>query len=103
MNGVAGNFILDTGATFVSITSQFARKANVATEPGNQVIMKTVGGKAIAEIGYANSVSVGKAEALGVVTAVHRDDSNPFGNTCRRFTWNELSFEVQHKTVPNGD
>ena len=80
VNGVAGNLILDTGATFVSITSQFAFKAKVATEPGNQVIMKTVGGKALAEIGYANSVSVGKAEALGVVTAVHRDDSNPFGN-----------------------
>jgi tetratricopeptide (TPR) repeat protein len=80
VNGVAGNLILDTGATFVSITSQFARKAKVATEPGNQVIMKTVGGKALAEIGYAKSVSVGKAEALGVVTAVHRDDSNPFGN-----------------------
>jgi hypothetical protein len=80
VNGVAGNLIFDTGATFVSITSQFARKAKVATEPGNQVIMKTVGGKALAEIGYANSVSVGKAEALGVVTAVHRDDSNPFEN-----------------------
>jgi tetratricopeptide (TPR) repeat protein len=80
VNGVAGNLILDTGATFVSITSQFARKAKVATEPGKQVILKTVGGKALAEIGYANSVSVGKAEALGVVTAVLRDDSNPFGN-----------------------
>ena len=80
VNGVAGNLILDTGATFVSITSQFARKANVAAEPANQVIMKTVGGKALAEIGYANSVSVGKAEAKGVITAVHRDDSNPFGN-----------------------
>jgi clan AA aspartic protease (TIGR02281 family) len=79
VNGVAGSLILDTGATFVSITSQFARKASVATEPANQVIMKTVGGKVIAEIGYADSVSVGKAEALGVVTAVHRDDSNPFG------------------------
>ena len=80
VNGVAGNLILDTGATFVSITSQFAFKAKVATESGNQVIMKTVGGKELAEIGYANSVSVGKAEALGVVTAVHRDDSNPFEN-----------------------
>jgi aspartyl protease family protein len=81
VNGVAGNLILDTGATFVSITSQFALKAKVATEPGkNQVIMKTVGGKALDEIGYANSVSVGKAEAKGVVIAVHRDDSNPFGN-----------------------
>jgi tetratricopeptide (TPR) repeat protein len=80
VNNVAGTMILDTGASFVSITSQFAFKARVATEPGNQVIMKTVGGKALAGIGYANSVSVGKAEASGVVTAVFRDDSNPFGS-----------------------
>jgi aspartyl protease family protein len=42
--------------------------------------MKTVGGRTLADIGYANSVSVGKAEALGVVVAVHRNDDNPFGN-----------------------
>jgi tetratricopeptide (TPR) repeat protein len=65
VNGVAGNLILDTGATFVSITSQFAFKAKVATEPRNQVIMKTVGGKALAEIGYANSVSVGEGSGIG--------------------------------------
>ena len=41
--------------------------------------MKTPGGKVLAEIGYANSVSVGKAGASGVVTAVLRDDSDPFG------------------------
>jgi aspartyl protease family protein len=33
---------------------------------------------AVAEIGYANSIRVGKAEALGVTVAVHR--GNPFGN-----------------------
>jgi len=36
-------------------------------------------------IGYANSISVGKAVAFGVATAVMRDDGDPFG---------ELSFEV---------
>jgi hypothetical protein len=41
-------------------------------EPGNQVIMKTVGGKALADVGYANSIGVGKAEAL---RAVLSDDS----------------------------
>jgi aspartyl protease family protein len=80
VNGVAGNLILDTGATLVSITSQFASKARVSTEPGNQLTMKTVGGRALAEIGYANSISVGKAEALGVVVAVHRNADNPFDN-----------------------
>src|SRR5262249_12735086 len=80
VNNVAGTLILDTGATFVTITSQFAIKAKISTESGNQVIMKTVGGKALADIGHANSVSVGKAEALDVITAVLRDDSNPFGS-----------------------
>jgi predicted aspartyl protease len=72
--------ILDTGATFVSITSRFALKAGVATESDNQVIMKTVGGKSLADIGYASSISVGKAAAFGVATAVMRDDGDPFGN-----------------------
>jgi aspartyl protease family protein len=43
------------------------------------MIMKTVGGKALADIGYANSVSVGKAAAFGVTTAVMRDNRDPFG------------------------
>jgi tetratricopeptide (TPR) repeat protein len=79
VNNVAGTLILDTGATFVSITSRFAVKARVATESGNQVIMKTVGGKASADIGYVNSISVGKAAAFGVTTAVTQDDGEPFG------------------------
>jgi tetratricopeptide (TPR) repeat protein len=80
VNGTRGTLILDTGATFVSITSGFAVKARVSTEAENRVSMKTVGGKALADIGYADSVSVGKAEALGVIVAVVREDSNPFPN-----------------------
>jgi aspartyl protease family protein len=80
INKVAGTLILDTGATFVSITSRFAAKARVATESGNQVIMKTVGSKALADIGYANSIIVEKAAAFGVTTAIVRDDGDPFGN-----------------------
>jgi clan AA aspartic protease (TIGR02281 family) len=80
VNSVGGNFILDTGATFVAVTSQFASKARIDTEPGNQVIMKTVGGTALADIGYAAKIAVGKAEASGVVVAVHRDGAKPFGD-----------------------
>jgi hypothetical protein len=60
VNNVAGTMILDTGASFVTITSRFAVKAGVTAESGNQVIMKTVGGKALADVGYANSISAGK-------------------------------------------
>jgi predicted aspartyl protease len=79
VNNVAGTMILDTGATFVSITPRFAVKARVTTKSGNEVIIGTVGGKALADIGYANSISAGKAVAFGVATAVMRDDGDPFG------------------------
>ena len=35
LNGVAGNLIVDTGASFVAITSDFGSRARVATEPGS--------------------------------------------------------------------
>jgi predicted aspartyl protease len=79
VNNIAGTMILDTGATFVTITSRFAAKARVIAESGNQVMMKTVGGKAFADIAYANSISAGKAVAFGVTTAVMQDDGDPFG------------------------
>jgi hypothetical protein len=41
--------------------------------------MKTVSGKALADIGYADSISVGKAAAFGVTTAVMLDDGERFG------------------------
>jgi hypothetical protein len=41
--------------------------------------MKTAGGKVLADIGYANSMSAGKAAASGVTTAVMRDDDDLFG------------------------
>jgi tetratricopeptide (TPR) repeat protein len=53
VNGVIGNFILDTGATYVSVTSAFAEKSKVSIDTGNQIIMKTVGGASKADIGHA--------------------------------------------------
>jgi aspartyl protease family protein len=80
INAAEGNFILDTGATFVSMTSQFATRAGLNTESANQIIIKTVGGTALAEIGYANIVRVDKAEARGVVVAVDKSTGSPFGD-----------------------
>jgi aspartyl protease family protein len=79
INGVTGNFILDTGASFVAVTSQFAAKAKITVEAGNQVTIQTAGGKILAEIAYARSVDVGKTEASGVVVVVSRDVETPFG------------------------
>jgi aspartyl protease family protein len=79
VNGVSGNFLLDTGATYVSVTSDFASKSKLNIESGTQLPIKTVGGTALADLGYAGKVSVGKAEAQGVSVVVIRGESDPFG------------------------
>jgi predicted aspartyl protease len=63
IDGVTGNFLLDTGATYVAVTPAFASKARLNVETGTQLPMKTVGGTAFADLAYATTVAVGKAEA----------------------------------------
>jgi tetratricopeptide (TPR) repeat protein len=79
VNGVAGNFLLDTGATYVAVTPAFASKAKLNAETGTQLSLKTVGATSFADLAYAATVAVGKAEAQGVAVAVVRGAANPFG------------------------
>ena len=79
VNGIPGNFLLDTGATYVAVTSDFASKAKLKLEAGTQLAIKTVGGSGFADLGYASTISVGKAQAQGVPVAVIRGSSDPFG------------------------
>jgi predicted aspartyl protease len=80
VNGVTGNFILDSGATYVAVTPEFSAKAKINIETAKQLPMKTVGGTAIADLGYAKTISVGNAEAEGVAVAVIRGSSDLFGD-----------------------
>lgn len=80
INGVAGNFILDTGAEYVSVTSEFAAIARINIEAGKQLLLKNVGGTSRADVGYAISITVDRAEAQDVVVAVLRGDPDPFPN-----------------------
>jgi predicted aspartyl protease len=79
INGVSGNFILDSGATYVATTPEFAAKAKISIETRSQLPMKTVGGAVFADLGYATTISVGNAEAQGVAVAVVRGTNDPFG------------------------
>jgi len=79
INGVSGNFILDSGATYVAVTSEFSDRAKITIESASQLPMKTVGGTVVADLGYATDVSVGNAKALGVAVAVIRGTPDPFG------------------------
>jgi clan AA aspartic protease (TIGR02281 family) len=80
VNGVSGNLIFDTGATLVSITSQFAARARISLDRDHQMTVQTANGITTVDTGYAETVSVGKAEARGVVVAAHRGNENPFGS-----------------------
>ena len=107
VNGVLGNFVLDTGATYVSVTREFASKAKLNIETGNNIVMKTVAGTTISDIGYASTIAVGKAEAQGVVVAVVPTD-DPFGNRLdgllgmsflARFTLNVSQSGIELKSI----
>jgi len=62
----------------VSVTCQFAKRADLAIEPGSKLLMKTVGGHSVTDVAYAKTVAVSKAQAFGVVVAVNRE-TDPFG------------------------
>ena len=79
INGVVGNFILDTGASYVAVTRDFAAKAKLRLDEGSQLPIKTVGGMVSADLSYASIVSVGQAEAQGVPVAVIGGAARPFG------------------------
>jgi predicted aspartyl protease len=80
VNGATGNFIVDTGASFVTITPQFAARAKVTADTGGQITLQTAGGKLVVALGHANSVAVGKAEAANVIVGISRSGENPFGS-----------------------
>jgi len=79
VNGISGNFILDSGATYVAVTPEFSERAKIKLEAARQLPIKTVGGVTVADLGYADKVSVGNAEAQGVAIAVIRGANDPFG------------------------
>ena len=94
VNNVAGTMILDTGATFVSITPRFADKARVKAESRNQVIMTD---RRWQNIGRYRICQVNQCWEGGGVRRYHRDHARrrrPIWKRSRRFTWHEFSFEV---------
>ena len=109
VNGIPGNFLLDTGATYVAVTPDFASKAKLKLEAGTQLPIKTVGGSALADLAYASTISVGKAQAQGVPVAVIRGAADPFGarldgllgmSFLARFTVNVSQNSVELTAIP---
>ena len=69
VNGSTGTFILDTGASFVTVTSNFALRSKVHVSK-QSVQTQTANGVSESLLGRAASVRVGRAEAADVAILV---------------------------------
>lgn len=74
INGVAGNFIVDTGASFVSISKGFAMRIKLPLSDEYSVRMQTANGVSLAQRSSASKVKIGKVEANDVAMIVMADE-----------------------------
>ncbi len=73
INGVAGNFIVDTGASFVSISRGFATRIKLPLSEDFTVRMQTANGVSLAQHTSASKVNIGNVEANDVAMIVMAD------------------------------
>jgi len=77
-NRFTGDFLVDTGATYVVVSKEVARQAKVKGRTGgDKVQLLTANGAVDAVLGEARKVEVGGASARDVVVAVVDDDPAP--------------------------
>ncbi len=80
VNGVQGNFILDTGATFVALKKSFADKANVAVDNDSRIRLHTANGITEGKRGRASTIQLRTLAANDVPVVVQTDDKGTYGN-----------------------
>jgi len=72
VNNTPGTFIVDTGATFVDLTEDFAHKARIDMTRTGPVTVQTANGQMVAALGTADSVKLGHAQASKVTLVVQK-------------------------------
>ncbi|TCR90958.1 aspartyl protease family protein [Rhizobium sp. BK376] len=80
VNGVRGRFIVDTGASVVSMTQHFADAAKIPMSGGFSVRVQTANGVSTAEPSSAGKIQVGHVEADDVAAVVLSGDNKPLGD-----------------------
>lgn len=70
VNGVPGDFVIDTGATYVTVTKRHAAKLHLKTDRAPRVRVQTASGLTSAQLVSAARVSLGSVSALSVETVV---------------------------------
>lgn len=79
INGVRGNFIIDTGATAVAVTKSFADKAKVVLDAKSSVLISTANGISTAQRGNASKIELRSLKAANVQVLVQADTKAAFG------------------------
>ena len=79
INGVRGLFILDTGATYVAMKSNFADRAKISQVGADDITMATANGLAKANLAKADKVTLGKLAATNVPVAIQNTDAKSCG------------------------
>lgn len=77
VNGVKGRFILDTGASVVAVSPEFANIAKVSSQKSRPIMVQTANGLAEAKLTTARSVKLGNAKAESVSLAVLSSSLGP--------------------------
>ena len=80
INGVRGIFILDTGASFLTIKASFAEKSRVRIFEGSNVITNTANGTATAKRGIAADVSLVNIGSRNVPILVQEEKKGLYGD-----------------------
>ncbi|AJK49435.1 hypothetical protein, tetratricopeptide repeat, aspartate protease-like protein [Burkholderia plantarii] len=79
INGVEGTFIVDTGASYVMTSRDFAQRARIDTAQARHIHLQTANGSREGLLAQANSVTLGKVEASAVPVSVDPAAKTPFG------------------------
>ena len=79
VNGVRGTFVLDTGASFVSVRASFAQKAKIEVDEDSSIQLHTANGITAGRRGRAKSVQLKSLDAKDVAVVVQADDKATYG------------------------
>jgi clan AA aspartic protease (TIGR02281 family) len=79
INGIRGLFILDTGASYVSVKSAFAERAKISLTAASEITLMTANGQAKARLAKADKVTLGTLQAANVPVAVQNVDEKSYG------------------------
>lgn len=79
INGIQGTFILDTGASYVTVKSGFAERAKIPPTD-SEITLSTANGPAKGKLSKADKVLLGKLEAANVPVVVQKEDAKLYGS-----------------------